>query len=540
MLKKTTRLIYLFILFCCTIGSCLCNSINDGNRIRRQAISPPPFLLLYTYEESITILRFNLDGTGYFLVREQPLSIPSPPTPQILSIDYSYTSNRIYFSLGTRIAVGSLYEANQLASSLALIDPVQLEAVGALTYDWIRDRLYFIGTASGVQGVYSYDFSSEITIQLIQFSNPSSLSKVCTAANDTLLFWNEDNVIRFGSPTASDFATFETIPSTSGSVLDLFCDSSVNSLFVYLSGGSVFQYDYTASLSPLVRTISTLVDEGPLSTLALFPTDALSFASFGSNLFFLIPFNNSTYVLRSIRSSQDIINYPTSIVTNSFALVQPALQPGVPAYALACGTEPCCTDNGGCSQVCSQVSVDSYICSCRTGFTLASFTECSLSPNTTRLIYSYYEEAGNGARLGIVRSRNLDGSSSVQSLVSAQYMGVQTGRIQGLAVSLSNNELYFIEKLPVPILARVSLSDPSIKNTILSLNSITIGNLRYDWINDFLYLTTGSSVLRMRPTDATFETFVSDTAFALALDPINDLICYSRINNATSDVICVS
>ena len=502
-------------------------------------MQPPPYLLLYSFGDSLTIQRLNLDGTGYFLVRDQALSVPSPPTPQILSIDYSYTSNKIYFSLGTRIGVGSLYESNQLASSLTLIDIVQLEEVGALTYDWIRDRLYFIGTASGVQGLYSYDFSSEITIQLTQFSNPSDLSKVCIAAQDTLIFWNEGNVIRFGSPigSASEFATFDSIAPSSGNVVDLFCVSSQQYLYVYLSGGSVNVYDYTVSISRIVDTIITLIDEGPLSTSILFPTNALRFASFDSNLFFLIPYKSYTYVLRTIQSSQSIVNYPTIIVTNSFALVQPNLQPGVPAYALACGAQGCCTDNGNCSQICLQVSVDSYLCSCRPGFTLASFTECSLSPNTTRLIYSYYEEASNGARLGVIRSRNIDGQPSEESLVSAQYMGVQTKRIEQLAISLRNNELYFVERLTVPILARVSLSDSSVKTTIL--NSITVANLRYDWLNDYLYWTTGSSILRMRPTDVTFETFLSDSALALALDPIKDLICYSVISNATSDVICV-
>ena len=533
--KISTILCSIVIIVCCTTG------LNDGRRIYRQTIQPPPYLLLYSFEDSLTILRFNLDGTGYFLVRDQALSVPSPSTPQVLSIDYSYTSNKIYFSLGTRIGVGSLYESDQLASSLTLIGIAQLEEIGALSYDWIRDRVYFIGSATGVQALYFYDFSSGITAQLTQFSNPSSLSKVCTAAQDTLVFWNEDNVIRFGSPDGlpSEFEIFETIDSSLGSILDLFCDSSQSYLYVYLSGGSVRQYNYAVTISRLIDVIRTLIDVGPLSNSILFPTDALRFASFDSNIFFLISFNSDTYILRNIQDSQDtVINYPTRLAIDSFALVQPTLQPGVPAYALACEEQGCCVDNGGCSQICSQVSVDSYICSCRLGYTLASFHGCSLSPNTTRLVYSYYEEASNGAQLGVVRSRNIDGQPSEESLVNAQYMGAQTGQIEQLAISLSNNELYFVERTPDPILARVSLSDSSIKCTIL--NSITVAILRYDWLNDYLYWTDGSSILRMRPTDVTFETFLSDSVFALALDPVNDLICYSVINGSISDVACVS
>lgn len=517
---------------------------DDTERIRRQS-PQPPYLLLYSYQDDVTILRLNLDGTGYYLVRNQFLNVSSPPTPQLTSIDYSYSSNNVYFSLGTGIGVASLYTENQQASSISVIGLNDLESVGDLAFDWIKDRLYFIGTGNGMQGVYAYDVSNGITTQLRQFAAVTAESKICTAANDSLIFWNEGNVVMFGSPDTMNFFTFETIDS-SLSILDLFCDSSVQYLNVYLSDSTILQYNYLSTLNRLVDTISELVDTGPLVTQAVFPTDATRISVFDGNLFFLVSFSNNiengTYVLRSIRELGDILNYPTVFITETFVLVHPNLQPGVPDFARACVDEPCCSSSEDCSDLCLQVTVDSYVCSCRQGYTLSSLTECSLSPATASFIYSYYEQADNGATLGVVRRRNLDGESSGDSLVSAQYMGTQTGRIEQLAISVSNNELYFLERTASDnILSRVSLSDPTDKSTIINLGSYLVVVLRYDWLNDYLYWTNSSSILRMRPNDVQYEIFLeTDAVVALALDPLEDLICYSVVQSSSSDIICVS
>ena len=521
----------------------LSHSLKDDTvRTRRQS-AQPPYLLLYSYQDDVTILRLNLDGTGYYLVREQFLNVSSPPTPQFSSIGYSYSSNNVYFSLGTGIGVASLYAENQQASSISVIGLNDLESVGDLTLDWIKDRLYFIGTGNSVKGVYAYDISNGIITQLTQFATVTGESRICTAADDSLVFWNEGNVVMFGSPDTTNFFTFETVDS-SLSILDLFCDSSVQYLNVYLSDGTILQYDYLSTLNRLVETISDLVDIGPLATQAIFPTDAARISVFDGNLFFLVSFSNDiengTYVLRSIPSIGDILNYPT-VLSDSFALVQPNLQPGVPEFARPCVNSPCCSSREDCSELCLQVTVDSYVCSCRQGYTLSSLTECSLSPATTSLIYSYYERAINGATLGVVRRRSIDGKSSEDSLVAAQYMGTQTNRIEQLAISVSNNELYFLETESDNIISRVSLSDNTDKSTIINLGSHIVAVLRYDWLNDYLYWTNSTAILRMKPTDTQYEIFLETKAVALALHPLEDLICYSVPQSLPIfDIKCVS
>ena len=546
MLKAASTILILAQLL--TAG--LSHSLEDDTvRTRRQS-TQPPYLLLYSNQDDVTILRLNLDGTGHYLVKEQFLNVSSPPTPQFSSIDYS--SNNVYFSLGTGIGVASLYAENQQASDISVIGLSGLESVGDLTLDWIKDRLYFIGTGSGVEGIYVYDISNALITQLIQFAAVTGESKICTAANDSLIFWNEGNVVMFGSPDTMNFFTFETVDS-SLRILDLFCDSSVQYLNVYLSDGTILQFNYLSTLNRLVETISDLVETGPFVTQAVFPTDAARISVFDGNLFFLISFSNDiesgTYVLRSIPSLGDILNYPTVFFSNSFVLVQPNLQPGVPDFARPCVDEPCCSNREDCSELCLQVTVDSYVCSCRQGYTLSSLTECSLSPNATSFIFSYYEQASNGATLGVVRRRNIDGKSFEDSLVSAQYMGTQTGRIEQLAISVSNNELYFLERITSGnIISRVSLSDPTDKSLIINLGAYSVYVLRYDWLNDYLYWTNSTFILRMRPTDVQYEIFLETKAIALethaialALNPLEDLICYSVVQpENSSDIICVS
>ncbi|KAI6661020.1 hypothetical protein LOD99_13743 [Oopsacas minuta] len=543
-MKLAASIILILGIFC---GIGLFHNIeHDTVRIRRQDIQPPIYMLLYSFEESVTILRYNLDGTGYFLIREQSINVSSPSTPQTFAIDYSISSNRVYFSLGTKIGVASLFDADQPASSITLIDLNTLESVGDLSYDWIRDRLYFIGTGNGIEGVYVYSISSQQITQVQQFTVPTSMSKICTAAAPGLIFWIEGNDIMFGSPDSMDFFIFESFPSSS-SILDLFCDSSLQYLNVYLSDGTVHRFDYISTLDRLVNVIRTLVDTEPLASQVNFPTNALKFSIFDNTMFFLISFssnnNDGTYVLRSIPSLGNIVNYPTSLFTNSFALVQPDLQPGAPVFTFSCNDQTCCISHQ-CSDLCLQASANSYVCSCSPGFTLTSATECSLSPNTTSFIYSYYEQAANGVNLGVVRSSSIDGQSSSPSLVLAQYMGIQTEKIEQLAISISNDELYFVENAAVATLSRVSLTDPSDKSTILTLNdTFTIAVLRYDWLNDYLYWTNGSSILRMRPTgpNTQIEIFLIANAIALAINPLRDIICFSVImGNSNSDIICVN
>ena len=516
-------------------------STREYVRTRRQITPLPSYFLFYAFQDNVTtILRYNLDGTGFYLVREQTINVPPPPSPQLLSIDFSLARSSLYFSLGTRIGVASLHEPEQTSSSLLIINPGQLDAVGPLTFDWVRDRIYFIGLDNGAQGIYSYDISSGLTTILSSFSNPSTSSRLCTAANDSLLFWNEGNTIHFGSPEIGNFEIFEEIDASQfGNILDLFCDSSSKILSVYLSGRSIRQYDYTAIPVRTPNEIDTLVEDEP--QLIQFPNNARCFSVFDNRLSFLMFSNEFTFILHSIRNSNDIVNYPISFVLNSFALVQPLLQPGV--FTLPCGSEPCCTNNGGCSQVCVQFSLDSYYCTCRPGSSPTSFTGCALSSSTVRLVFSYFEKLDINIELGVVRSRNLDGESSEVSLVNAQYMGQQTGKIEQLAISINNNELYILEEIDQTskFLSRISLSDSSDKQTIMNLGSMPIGTLRYDWVSNYLYWTTGSSILRMRPSDSNVETFLTqNNIIALALHPLEQLICYSLTFATSADIICVS